>query len=44
MTKNAYDAFRDGIPEDIFLCRVDHIKPYKGDGGIQYEPVASRED
>jgi len=44
MTGNFCDAFPDGIPDDIFLCIIDHKEPYEGDGGIQYEPVASGED
>jgi len=32
-------AFPDGIPAEIFVCAVDHTKPYDGDGGIQFEPV-----
>ena len=30
-------AFPDGIPEEIWMGEVDHVKPYKGDGGIQFE-------
>ncbi|MDK2892843.1 hypothetical protein [Methanohalophilus sp.] len=32
-------AYPDGIPEKIFWGDVDHHKPYKGDNGIQYEPM-----
>lgn len=32
-------AFPDGIPEPIILSDADHKKPYKGDNGIQYEPL-----
>ena len=31
-------AFPDGIPDDIFSSTILHIKPYKGDKGIQFEP------
>jgi len=32
-------AFPDGIPDEIFVCAVDHLKPYDGDNGVQFEPV-----
>ena len=41
---NTCDAFPDGIPDDIFLCRIEHRQPYPGDGGTVYEPAASAED
>lgn len=31
-------AFPQGIPLPIALGGIPHIKPYKGDKGIQYEP------
>jgi len=30
-------AFPEGIPEDIYMNRADHRKPYPGDGGITFE-------
>ena len=32
-------AFPDGIPDEIFFNEVSHTKPYKGDNGIQFEPI-----
>ncbi len=32
-------AFPDGIPEPIFLGRVNHRLPHPDDNGIQFEPV-----
>jgi len=32
-------AFTKGIPEEILTGEVDHTKPYKGDNGIQFEPI-----
>lgn len=31
-------AFPERIPREIFADEVEHIKPYTGDNGIQYEP------
>lgn len=31
-------VFPDGIPDDIWLGGYDHRQPYKGDGGVLYEP------
>ena len=32
-------AFKSGIPEEILTGEHDHTKPYKGDNGIQFEPI-----
>jgi len=32
------DAFPDGIPEEIWVGRVDHKSPYPGDNGIMFDP------
>ena len=32
-------AFPDGIPTEILTGENDHTKPYKGDNGIQFEPI-----
>ena len=37
--KNVCEAFPDGIPDKIWLGQNNHKKPYKGDHGIQFEPV-----
>lgn len=29
-------AFPDGIPDDIYLGKVIHDKPYEGDHGLMY--------
>lgn len=34
-------AFPNRIPEAILGNDVDHRKPYRGDHGIQFEPVSS---
>ena len=33
------NAFPNGIPKIILLGKNDHKKPFKGDNGIQFEPV-----
>jgi hypothetical protein len=32
-------AFPNGVPDVILSNEVSHKKPYRGDGGIQYEPL-----
>jgi hypothetical protein len=32
-------AFPKGIPEKIWIGENDHKLPYKGDNGIQFEPI-----
>ena len=32
-------AYKDGIPEKILTGEHDHKNPYKGDNGIQFEPI-----
>lgn len=32
-------AYPRGIPVEILTGKVNHRKPYKGDNGIQFEPV-----
>jgi len=33
------EAFKNGIPEKILTGEHDHTEPYKGDNGIQFEPI-----
>lgn len=33
------DAFPDGIPRKIYIDGADHRKPFKGDGGVRFEPI-----
>jgi hypothetical protein len=35
-------AFPRGIPADILAGRVDHSRPYDGDGGIGFAPLHAR--
>ncbi|MHC1576900.1 MAG: hypothetical protein ACXQTE_06050 [Methanosarcinaceae archaeon] len=37
---NSCDAFPDGIPIKILQDDLDHHEPYKGDHGIQFEPLS----
>ena len=32
-------AFMYGIPNEILEGGHDHTKPFKGDGGIRFEPI-----
>jgi len=32
-------AFSKGIPDEIIKSEHDHTKPFKGDNGIQFEPI-----
>jgi hypothetical protein len=32
-------AFPKGIPPEIITGEHDHTKPFKGDGGIRFEPI-----
>lgn len=32
-------AFKEGIPTDILIGKNNHRKPFKGDNGIQFEPI-----
>ena len=33
------EAFPKEIPLEIFTGEVSHTQPYKGDHGIQFEPI-----
>ena len=37
------DAFPDKIPDQIWLGENDHTKPYPGDNGIRFEPIATED-
>jgi hypothetical protein len=32
-------AYHNRIPDEILVGDHDHTKPYKGDNGIQFEPI-----
>ncbi len=32
-------AFPIEIPDEIFVGDIDHVEPYPGDNGIQFEPI-----
>jgi hypothetical protein len=36
-------AFPKGVPEVILYGKRDHTKPYRGDGGIRFEPIKRKE-
>jgi len=36
---NECEAFPEKIPESIFTGIFDHTEPFKGDHGIQFEPL-----
>ena len=37
-------AYPDGIPKEIIHSEHDHTKPFKGDNGIQFEPIEDEDD
>lgn len=41
-SKLVCDAFPEGIPQAIYLSRVDHRKPVSGDGGIVFEAKSDK--
>jgi len=36
---NVCKAFPEGIPDEIWLGKNDHTKPYEGDHGILFDPL-----
>lgn len=38
------EAYPKGIPAAIRETRVDHRKPYRGDHGLQFEPLKADSD
>lgn len=38
-TRIVCNAYPQGIPEELLTGKVVHKTPYKGDHGIQYEPI-----
>ena len=37
-------AFPEGIPDDIFVRRCNHRRPFPGDNGVRFEPIMNLED
>jgi len=37
------EAYKEGIPEEVFLGEHDHTEPFPGDGGTRYEPIEQEE-
>lgn len=37
------NAFKEGIPEEIWTNRFDHHNPYPGDDGVRFEIMAITE-
>ncbi len=40
LDEDTCQAFPEGIPDEIWLSGHDHREPFKGDGGLQFEPRA----
>lgn len=36
------NAYKKDIPKIIFFNEHDHTKPFKGDNGIQFEPIKEK--